>query len=93
MQWLEARNIRVDLVCHRVIRGAGPRASLTVIQYLSTVYRHVPQVACALIENGLDALARQGLTSLSLPLPIARTVSSPLYVQRSGANAATRPAL
>ncbi|MBK3780380.1 hypothetical protein G3A43_08920 [Paraburkholderia aspalathi] len=90
MQWLEARNIRVDLVSHRVTHADGQQANLNVIHYMSSVYRHVPQVACGPLPEGLVLLALESLASLSLPLPIASKRPAPLLI-RNGVCAVSRP--
>jgi hypothetical protein len=70
MQWLETRNIRVDVVCHRIATTPDAEGSAiqNVIAYLRQGYSRVPQVACTPPTTGLASLAEEGLRSLALPL-------------------------
>jgi hypothetical protein len=69
MQWLETRPIRIDLICHRVARvETKRRRSATVIGYMRAVYGDMPQVACSVATDALEALVHEGLKSLALPL-------------------------
>ncbi|MEX3984023.1 hypothetical protein AB4Y45_34100 [Paraburkholderia sp. EG287A] len=90
MQWLEARNIRVDVICHRVVRGAYPGGSHKVIAYLRHTHGSVPQVACALESDRLAALAHEGLNSLALPLVSQGTHASPNWRSLGDTTSANR---
>ena len=85
MQWFEARNIRVDVICHRVVRSAYQGGSQKVIAYMRHTHGCVPQVACSLESDRLAALANEGLNSLALP-PVSQVHAQ----ARTGARWVTR---